>query len=387
MRYLGWRRARYVVPAAVMAAIGGGALVPTISSASAPPVLPAASAQQLVAEILQAKVPPLSGTLTWTANLGLSDLSTIEAELGQNGNGGGPGGPGGPGGNSGFSPLSLLSGTYQMNVWLGGPTTEHLALSESSDQEVDLIRDGNQVWLWDSSNQSVAHIIGPATPAATTPSPEPATPPLTPQQMAARLLDHLSPTTSVTTGTSLYVAGQPAYQLLVAPGAAPGSTVNHVEIDVGATGALQGVPLQVAIYANGQAAAALQLGFTGGLNLGQPPASELTFTPPPGAKVTTRVVTKPAANQAGLRSHSRLGLTQVGRGWDTVLTGTSQALTGAGTTSSADLDAVTTVVEVGGQQARLFNTVLFNALILPDGRFYAGFVTPTVLEAAAASSS
>ena len=78
MSYLRWKRARYVVPAAVLAAVGIGAVVPTLSGASAPPNLPAQSAQQLVADMATAKAPQLSGTLTWTANLGLSDLSSLE---------------------------------------------------------------------------------------------------------------------------------------------------------------------------------------------------------------------------------------------------------------------------------------------------------------------
>jgi hypothetical protein len=44
-------------------------------------------------------------------------------------------------------------------------------------------------------------------------------------------------------------------------------------------------------------------------------------------------------------------------------------------------------VQVAGQHARLFSTVLLNILLMPDGRFYAGLVTPSVLEAAASASS
>jgi hypothetical protein len=380
---LRWKRARFAVPVAIIAAIGGGALVPTLSGATAPPSLPSVTAQQLLAEVLQAKPPALSGTLTWTANLGLSDLSTLETELGQGGNGSGD--------DSAFDPLSLLAGSYQIEVWLGGPTAEHLAMSESSDEEVDVIRNGNQVWLWDSTGEAVTHLI--VTPGATPPSSPPPTPPtpaLTPSQVAARLLSHVGPGTSVTTGTTLYVAGQPAYQLLVTPQGASGSTIDHIEIDVGASGTLQGVPLQVAIYASGQTTPALELGFTGQLSLGQPPASELTFTPPPGSKVTTHTLGR---GQLAAGSHgqgdragdlSRLHLSKVGTGWTTILTGTGGQPTGAN--SSSELSALTTVVQVGGQQARLFSTDLFNALILPDGRFYAGFVTPSVLEAAATSS-
>ena len=53
----------------------------------------------------------------------------------------------------------------------------------------------------------------------------------------------------------------------------------------------------------------------------------------------------------------------------------------------AELDTVTMVVEVGGQPARLFNTDLLNVLIMPDGDFYAGFVTPRPCSRRTASTS
>ena len=191
----------------------------------------------------------------------------------------------------------------------------------------------------------------------------------------------------MTTGAPLYVADQEAYQLLVAPKAASGTTVDHIEIDVGADGPLAGVPLQVAIYATGQAAPALELGFTGQLNVGEPPASELTFTSPPGAKIVTHVIGggKAGTKPTGPETSSGPGVKNLGQGWTSVLTGTDKGLMSGA--STAELDAVTTVVQVGGQSARLFSTNLLNVLLMPDGQFYAGFVTPSVLEAAASSSS
>ena len=48
---------------------------------------------------------------------------------------------------------------------------------------------------------------------------------------------------------------------------------------------------------------------------------------------------------------------------------------------------MTTVVTVNGQPARLFSTSLLNVLLMPSGRAYVGFVTPSVLEAAASAST
>jgi hypothetical protein len=379
---------------AVLAAVGLVALVPTLSGASAPAGLPAQSAQQLVADIAGAKPPQLSGALQWTVNLGFSGLSALEQEAGQGG-----------GGSGSFDPLSLMSNDYQVNVWLDGATAEHLALVDGLAQEVDLVRNGDQGWLWDSSTQTVRHFTwaggdgaqssqGAAQAGAPSGLPQ-AKAPLTPGQLAVALLKHVGQTTAVTAGTPLYVAGEPAYQLLVTPKDAGGSTVDHIEIDVGATGSLLGVPLQVAIYAIGQSSPAIELGFTGVVHPGPPPSSELTFTPPPGAKVITRTLGgkglggsasgSASGNGRAASSPAASDFRTTGTGWATVVRGSLP-----GPLSSANnglVDAATTVVQVAGQQARLFSTALLNVLLMPDGHFYAGLVTPSVLEAAASASS
>jgi hypothetical protein len=58
-----------------------------------------------------------------------------------------------------------------------------------------------------------------------------------------------------------------------------------------------------------------------------------------------------------------------------------------GSIAAGPLSAVTRVVTVHGQQGRLFSTELLNVLIMQNGHYYAGFVTPSVLEAAASASS
>jgi hypothetical protein len=391
------------VPAAVLAAVGLGALVPTLGGASVPPGLRAQTAKNLLADVATAKAPQLSGALSWTANLGLSDLSSLEESTGQSG-----------GGGNGFDPLTLLSGDFQLKVWLGA-NAEHLSLIEPGAQEVDVVRNHNQAWLWDSSTQSVLHVIG-AAPAAhsthvngttgtkvsstRTAGTNTASPALTPMELASQLLSHLSASTSVTIGAPLYVAGQPAYQLLIGPKGALGSTIRNIGIAIGATGPMTGVPLQVAIYAKGLASPALELGFTG-LTVGAPAASELTFTPPPGSTVTTRTIGSGSAglgaslpyssltrffgsaNAYGTTGSSKVG--KSGKGWATVLSGPAgQTL---GSVAAGPLSAVTTVVTVHGQQGRLFSTDLLNVLLMPNGRFYAGFVTPSVLEAAASANT
>ena len=221
MSYTRWKRARYAVPAAVLAAVGLGAFVPTLSGASAPPNLPAHTAQQLVAAMATAKTPQLRGALTWTSNLGLSDLSSLEGDTGQ-------------GAGNGFDPLTLLSGNYHLNLWLG-TKAEHVALIEPSDQEVDVVRNGNQLWLWDSSTQNAVHLIGPKSSSGANGSAGLGAGsalnalPLTPMELASQLLGHLTASTSVKVGSPIYVAGQPAYQLIVGPKGAASSTIRDIE--------------------------------------------------------------------------------------------------------------------------------------------------------------
>jgi hypothetical protein len=347
--------------------------VPSITGAAAsPPTLPALSVEQLVADVAQAKAPALSGTLTWLPNLGLSALSTLQSELGGSSASTG----------SGFDPLTLLSGSSKVNVWLGGPKEERLALITGPSSEIDLVRNANQAWLWDSTNQRVEHFVGPASGSSL-----PGTGPVagfvpTPQQVASRVLSKISSTTSVTEGPAVYVAGQPAYQLVVTP--KEPSTLSSISIAVGSSGPLLGVPLQVAVYARGVTLPALELGFTGSLNLGAPSASEFNFVAPPGSKVVTHQL-GPATMGGQPFGSLPTGLGASGTGWATVVHGTSSSLTSA--SAQAALAAVTTPVQVAGEQARLFSTYLLNVLVMPNGRFYAGFVTPSALEAAASQGA
>jgi hypothetical protein len=398
------KRVRYAAPAAVVVALGIGAFVPTISGASSPPDLPAQSPAQLLANVAAAKPPQLSGTVTWNANVGLSDLSDLTQSSGQ--------GQGGASAGNGFNPLTLLSGNYQMKVWLDGNAAEHIALIEPSAQEVDLVRNGNQAWYWDSSTQSVLHLIGPKTAlpgGASSPAIGTAGLPLTPGELAGLLLGRIGSGTSVATGAPLYVAGQPAYSLIVKPKTSA-TTVNHIEIDIGASGSLSGVPLQVAVYANNQVSPALELGF-GQISLGAPPASELTFTAPPGSTVKTETIGSGASQSgvsqsaAGLASgglfgfvrassaqspqqsgtSSMSGTTRTGAGWASVISGPEGQVFNVA--EQGTLSEVTTVKSFHGQWGRLFSTSLLNVLLMPNGRFYAGLVTPKVLESAASSST
>src|SRR5947207_528780 len=106
---------------------------------------------------------------------------------------------------------------------------------------------------------------------------------LTPQQAGQRLLTAVGPTTSVTTGPTTTVAGQDAYQLVIAPKDSR-SLVGKVVVQLDAQH--PGVPLGVQVFARGATSPAFQTGFTS-ITFAAPPASTFAFTPPQGASVHT----------------------------------------------------------------------------------------------------
>ena len=129
-----------------------------------------------------------------------------------------------------------------------------------------------------------------ASPAPFTPVPSDSLPgvPPTPQQLGRRILAAIGPTTVVSVRDNVTVAGQPAYQLVLAPKDSR-SLIGQVTIAIDARHSL---PLRVQVFARGASSPAVQAGYTA-LSFGAPAASNFTFTPPPGAKVKTINVPAP----------------------------------------------------------------------------------------------
>jgi outer membrane lipoprotein-sorting protein len=259
------RRARWAVPVLAVAAVGAVIAGSAIGGAPAPPRLPARTTAQLLAAVDSAAAWPsaLTGTVQETASLGLPDL---------------------PGSDDPLSGLSLLSGTHTLKVWYDGPTRVRIALPVQLG-EADLRRDGNSVWLWDSRTNQATHYLlpvgagqAPAVPAQTLPAP---------QQLAQQILAAVGKTTTVGLQQNITVAGQPAYQLSLAPKDSR-SLIGQVRIAIDAEYSL---PLQVQVFARGSASPAFSVAYTS-LSFTKPAASNFAFAPPPGATVKT--VTVPA---------------------------------------------------------------------------------------------
>jgi outer membrane lipoprotein-sorting protein len=395
------RRARWAVPAGVAAIVGlvaGGTLV---SAAQAAPALPARSAAQLLTDVQRAAATaprPVTATIQESAALGLPDLPDM---------------------GSVSSGLSLLSGSHTVKVWYADPV--HVRLAEQVPMgETDLRVDGSRVWLWQSSSQTATHLLLPARSAAPGPLGKSSRPAagkaaveLTPQQATQRVLAAVGPTTAVSVQQNVTVAGQPAYELRLAPKDS-GSLIGQIDIDIDAANYL---PLQLQVLARGAVTPAFQVGYTA-LSFGRPAAGNFTFSPPPGAKVKT--VTAPAVPRRGKHSakapQAASSVRVVGKNWLSVavvpasasLAALANVAEGAPATSSSSFSsssngsAYSSTFVAGNSQelaalrmllrastpvhgawgsGRLLRTSLVSVLLTRKGEVLVGAVRPAVLYA------
>ena len=398
------RRARWAVPAGALAATGAviaGVLVP---SAQASPVLPTRTAAQLLAAVSghSGSLPPFTGTVVETANLGLPQL---------------------PGQDYATSLTSLLSGSHTVKIWYSDPGHVRLAVPQTL-TESDVIVNGQSAWYWQSTTNSVTHVLlrGGQDARKQVKLPSPVT--LTPQQAAQQAIAAVGPTTRVTTQTNITVAGEPAYQLVLAP-KSPGSLIGSVRIAVDAT---HHVPLRVQIFPRHAVNPAFQVGFQS-ISFVRPAAANFDFTPPPGAKVSTE--TMGPENASAKQITSKVQPATFGTSWLTVFelpaSDLSAALSGMAGHSSArmkimvrsrssaqaaplaaqaaqsaagtpgagpggiGIQGMVGILMQSGKRVHgawgsgeLLRTSLLSVLMTSDGKVFLGSVTPSVLYAAAA---
>ncbi|MEV4640542.1 hypothetical protein AB0J80_24690 [Actinoplanes sp. NPDC049548] len=360
---------RWLVPAAAaVVVIGGGAAAGTIA-ASADPTLPERSAAQLLVDVQTAKISGLSGTIVQTADLGLPSL---------------PGVTGGAGTNADL--MKLVAGSNTARVWYSGEDKVRLAVLGTLG-ETDVIRNGSDVWVWRSNDNSATHVTIPAD-AKHEQKTLPQGIPSTPQEAADAALAAIDPTTAVSTTGAAEVAGRAAYELILQP-RDTASLVGQVRLAIDAE---QHIPLGVDVYAKGATKPAVRIAFQQ-VSFAQPDPEQFTFNPPPGAKVDTPSGTDlekqrdKARKEAPGKPEAPQGTKVVGKGWTSVLVTKlpkgDGAEAGKGT---PDLDAVTGALpKVSGTwgSGRLLQSALFSALLTDDGRVLVGAVAPEKLYEAA----
>jgi outer membrane lipoprotein-sorting protein len=378
---------RWLVPVtAAVTVVGGGAAIGTFA-AQAEPSLPPRTAAQLLVDLQTSRLEGLSGTVVQRADLGLPPLAGLV------------------GGND---LTGLLTGTHTLRVWYSGPDKQRLALLDTLGEQ-DVIRNGRNVWLWNSRANSATHRTLPEPGAG--PAEERALP-ATPGEAADRALAAIDPSTAVTVGRSATVAGRDAYELVLSP-RDEASLVHQVRIAIDAR---EHVPLRFEVFADGTDQPAFELAFTQ-VDYRRPDPDQFAFNPPPGATVTEqRAGAEPgrhpgAAGKPGAQRPESGDLRTVGTGWTTVLVaktdgaglpggakGTTTAGGGKGTAGPggkdaaglpggpADLSGLLGGLEkVSGDwgSGRLLTGKLFSVLLTDDGRLLAGAVTPERLYQAA----
>ena len=378
------RRGRWAVPVTAVAVTGGIVAGLQIPAAQASPALPARTPAQLLAQVsADAKMPPLTGTVVETTSLGLPALP-------QTGN---------P-----TSLSSLITGSHKMNIYYASPQHFRLQVPQSL-SETDVIRDGNKLWLWDSTRNSVTEYTWPKGTLKHA-TKKPPTPVLTPQQAADAVLKAVGKTTTVRVQANVLVAGEPAYQLVLAPKDSR-SLIGEVVIAVDGK---YGFPLQVQVFAKGAKSPAFQVGYTQ-LAFVTPAPANLTFTPPSGATVKVENLgTGHAKTSLSEPASATTGFGTYGSGWLTVAALPQQDLMGGiGGGSAASAPPASSSAgtgALGGDSQAVLNALFASAkpvsgpwgsgtllrtslvsILMTGGEVYVGAVQPSVLEAAVGHTS
>ncbi len=354
---------RWAVPgAALVVALGGGAAVNALH-ASADETLPSRTPAQLLVDIEQARLDAASGTVVATADLGLPELPT----------------PPGGAGSATADLTGLLSGSHTLRVWYAGQDKARVALLDRVG-ESDVIRNGQDLWLWSSADNSAEHSTL-AAPGTSQPRTLPSGVPTDPQAAADQVLAALDPTTAVSTSDTLTVAGRAAYDLVLKPKDAT-SLIGSVSIAIDGE---RHIPLQVQVYPRGTDSPAFQIGFTQ-VSFAKPDEDVFAFTPPKGVKVTEHGSTDQAGPGAPGATAPQSAV--IGKGWTAVLVTRVGTLSTGGSqkgpeTMQSYLGALPRVSGSWGS-GRLLTGTLFSALLTDDGRLLAGAVSPQALLAAAA---
>ncbi|MFI7574696.1 outer membrane lipoprotein carrier protein LolA [Micromonospora sp. NPDC049497] len=346
---------RWLVPlTAAVTVVGGGAAIGTFA-AQAEPSLPPRTAAQLLVDLQTSRLDGLSGTVVQRADLGLPPLVGLV------------------GGNE---LTTLLTGTHTLRVWHSGPDKQRVALLDTLGEQ-DIVRNGRDVWTWNSRTNSATHRVLPAE-AGRESAPEL---PATPQEAADRALAAIDPSTEVSVGRAATVAGRDAYELVLAPRDAA-SLVSQVRIAIDAR---EHVPLRFEVFADGSDSPAFEMAFTQ-ISYARPDADQFTFNPPPGVTVTEeKAEARPAEDRGKPADGKKPDVRTVGEGWATVVVarvdgaGPAREKRDAAAADEPDVGALLgslPAVRSDWGSGRLFSTKMVNVLLTDDGRVIAGAVTP-----------
>ncbi|WP_210480010.1 sigma-E factor regulatory protein RseB domain-containing protein [Naasia sp. SYSU D00948] len=341
------RNALHWLPTAGVAVLvaAGAVAVPAIAGSDSG--LPDRAPGEILELIAGGSDTAFSGTIDQSSELGLPELPT-------SGVGGGV--------RSSSSIVELLTASHTARVYSDGAGGQRVQVLDRL-AERDVIRNGSDVWLYDSQENEAAHLTLPAHDRAPGSVP-------TPAELAQSFLDRIDSSTEVTVDSGDRVAGRDVYDLVLTPRSAE-TLIGDVTVSVDAE---TGLPLKVSVDPQGQEQDAFTLAFTD-IDFGVPAPDVFAFTPPEGATV------EEIGGGFG-RSHYAYGMPDVvvtGSGWDTVVELPADVLGAADYEQRTLLEQLTTAVPEG----RALQTTLVTVLLTSDGRALAGAVPLEALQAAA----
>jgi outer membrane lipoprotein-sorting protein len=363
------------LPAAIVPVVVVGGAIAFPLQADADIQLPDKSPAEVLAMVGTSTVRDFSGTVEQTSQLGLPQIpSSMDP------------------GSSTLSALDLITSNHTARVYVDGTKVDGAKKVRvqvmTSLAEQDFVRNGNDIWTYNSDDNSATHTTLSGTDDRSKPhsaKPDGSGTAPTPAQLADRLISAITPSTDVTVGKNTRVAGRSAYDLVLKPRSST-TLVGSVSIAVDAK---TGLPLSVAVMATGQKDPAFSVAFTQ-LTLATPSSALFDFSPPSGAKVTEHAVSpgtghpsapkQPGAAPDPDKRGAKKQITTTGSGWSTIVSAPASALPSELTASSL-LSTATTKVTGG----RLLSTSLLNVLLTTDGRVFAGSVPLAQLQAAASA--
>ena len=402
-------RSRWAVPVVAAVAVGLAVAAPPLLASADDAGLPTVSPEELAAQVAAAEPSPLSGTVVYTARLGLPALPFGEV--------------------GGADPVALLGGSSTMRVWSDGGERSRVALLGAT-SEFSVVQDGPEAWTYSSTDDAVVHYSLSAADAARfdelAAQAEAGDLPVqgdlpTPEEAGRQAVGMARLTSTVTLDAQTEVAGRPAYQLVVTP-TSDTTLVGRIVVAVDAE---TSTPLRVQVWSTSDTQTpALEIGFTD-VSFTTPADSVLAFSAPAGSSTREVVVPLPEvpaeATTATPDKELPEGVTVSGTGWDTVVqaSGLDVAALVAGDPSAAaslpgvdktfgsqgaadlysefvpeegsgspmgDLDTTalyeTLTTEV--PEGRLLSSALLSVLVTDDGRVLVGAVPGATLQALAA---
>ncbi|MDY0944704.1 DUF2092 domain-containing protein [Frigoribacterium sp. CFBP9039] len=368
------KSARWIPAAAIpVAVIAAGIVVPSMA-ANADVDLPDKSPQQVLALAAGSSGVAFSGTVEQTSDLGLPDIpSSLQG--------------GSSAGESTSDALEMLTGSHTAQVFVDGEARQRVQVVDDL-SERDVIRDGRDLWSYDSTSKDATHTTLPDASSRDLPDTlaDGTAVPQTPSELADAVLDAVGDTTTVTSSDDVSVAGRDAYRVVLTPDDAD-TLVARATLTVDAE---TGVPLAVTVDARGQDDPAISVALTS-VSFETPASSVFEFTPPADATVT-EVAVPAEGREAHGGEHAEPVV--IGSGWSTVvgLDGATSAAGSApadGSASGGDqgdpsalLDQVMTRVDGG----RVLQTSLVSVYLGDDGRVFVGAVDAETLQAAVASA-